>query len=109
MKKYTRLLSAFLMLLLVLALGFSVVALAYDGGDTPIIEWPFDDEAEPTPPVVAPDTDGTLSPGVIVLIIVGSILLVAVIGFFVNWFFVLGRSAADLKGLFSKKPTNKRK
>ena len=113
MKKYTRFFAVLLMLALLFALGLSVVALAEDdlGGDTPIIEWPFDDDtsgAETNAPTVTPGA-GEVSPLAIVLIILGSIVLVAVAGFFINWFFVLGRSAADLKKLFAKKPEKKGK
>ncbi len=106
MRRYIRLICAVL-LVAVLVMSFGIFALASDGVDTPIIEYPFDDPVDDTPEPL-PEDDGM--PGwAIALIIVGSILVVAVLCFFANWFFIMKRDFSDLKALFSKKPKVKRK
>ncbi len=111
MKRYTRLLSAVVLFALLLTLTFGVSAFAADEGvDTPIIEWPFDEEpTDPSGTGTPQAPDGDMPPWAIVLIIVGSVVAVAVIGFFVNWFFVLGRSFSDLGALFRKKDGKKKR
>lgn len=106
MRKYIRLIFV-LLLCAMLLMSVGVAVSADEGYDTPVIDMPFDDPVDDTTPEPTPD-DGM--PGwAIALIIVGSIIAIVVVCFFVNWFFVLGRSFADLKTLFSKKPLKKKK
>lgn len=106
MKSCFRLICAVLMCALLLA-AFGALVLAEEI-DTPILDVPFDEPVD-TPDNTAPSPDEGMPGWAIVLIIVGSVIVVAVLCFFINWFFVLKRSFSDLKQVFSKKPQRKKR
>lgn len=105
MGRYFRLIFV-LALCAMLLMSVGVAVSADDGFDTPVIEMPFDDAVDKAP---EPAPDEGMPGWAIALIIVGSIIAIVIICFFVNWFFVLGRNFTDLKALFSKKPAKKKK
>ena len=105
MRRYIGLICCIL-LIAILAMSLAIPVLASDGIDTPVIDYPFDDPVDDTP---EPSPEDGMPGWAIALIIIGSIIVIAVVCFFVNWFFIMKRDLADLKALFSKKPKSGRK